>query len=82
VTLKHARPRDAVDIQRMYTKGRNAVYTKNSNANNYKSTIDTSGSDSTGVVDVSKGKVPNETSTAWIGDFFEKRIQSNRDALK
>lgn len=82
VTLKHARPRDAVDIQRMYTKGRNAVYTKNANANNYKSTIDTSGSDYTGVVDVSKGKVPNETSTAWIGDFFEKRIQSNRDALK
>jgi hypothetical protein len=82
VTLKHARPRDAVDIQRMYTKGRNAVYTKNANANNYKSTIDTSGSDSTGVVDVSKGKVPNETSTAWIGDFFEKRIQANRDALK
>jgi len=77
VTLKHARPRDAVDIQRMYTKGRNAVYTKNANSNNYNTS-----SENSIIVDVSKGEVPHETFTSWIGDFEPTRIQSNRDELK
>lgn len=36
ITLKHATPRDSVDIQRMYTKGRSAIYSKISNNKNYK----------------------------------------------
>ena len=35
VTLKHARPRDSVDIQRMYTMGRTAIYGKIGNTKNY-----------------------------------------------
>lgn len=36
ITLKHATPRDSIDIQRMYTKGRSAIYSKISNSKNYK----------------------------------------------
>lgn len=36
VSLKHARPRDSVDIQRMYTMGRTAIYGKISNTDNFK----------------------------------------------
>ena len=36
VTLKHARPRDSVDIQRMYTMGRTAIYGKISNTESFK----------------------------------------------
>lgn len=36
VTLKHARPRDSVDIQRMYTMGRTAIYGKISNTECFK----------------------------------------------
>lgn len=35
VTLKHARPRDSVDIQRMYTMGRTAIYGKIGKEENY-----------------------------------------------
>lgn len=35
VTLKHATPRDSTDIQRMFTKGRHAIYSKIGNAKNY-----------------------------------------------
>jgi hypothetical protein len=36
ISLKHAMPRDSVDIQRMYTQGRTAIYTKISNDKNIK----------------------------------------------
>lgn len=35
IALKHGMPRDSVDIQRMYTQGRNAIYSKIGNTNNY-----------------------------------------------
>ena len=35
ITLKHARPRDSVDIQRMYTMGRSAIYGKIGQTNNF-----------------------------------------------
>ncbi len=36
IQLKHGMPRDSVDIQRMYTQGRNAIYSKIGNTKNYK----------------------------------------------
>lgn len=33
--LRHARPRDSVDIQRMYTQGKTAIYSQISNSKNY-----------------------------------------------
>ena len=35
VTLKHGTPRDSVDIQKMYTQGRNAIYSKIGNSKNF-----------------------------------------------
>jgi hypothetical protein len=36
VSLKHGMPRDSVDIQKMYTQGRNSIHTKISNYKNFK----------------------------------------------
>lgn len=35
VTLKHGTPRDSVDIQKMYTQGRNSIYSKIGNSKNF-----------------------------------------------
>lgn len=40
ITLKHGMPRDSVDIQRMYTQGRNAIYSKLGNTKNFNISAD------------------------------------------
>ena len=77
IALKHGMPRDSVDIQRMYTQGRNAIYSKIGNTKNYKFNESTKDSTMAGSINdttvYSKGNVKqlsgafiniNETKTA------------------
>lgn len=82
ITLKHATPRDSVDIQRMYTQGRTAIYSKLSNAHNinrnsglaYSATgksKETTTADASSATESSQsGKVFNQTILADINERF------------
>ena len=87
VTLKHARGRDAVDIQKMYTRGGDAIYiphvrTDVSKIYNVTKTGTTNEKDIEGkdyAVNIYDDS--NLTGFDYIGDFSAQRIQSNMEAL-
>lgn len=60
VTLKHAMPRDSVDIQRMYTKGRHAIYSKISDSTNIQGLTNTKESGSKSNVSSQSGMTNGE----------------------
>lgn len=75
VTLKHAKPRDSVDIQRMYTLGRKSIYSKISNIDNYQ--LSESASDAT--FDEAKMTAINVDDTknrSFTGDTYAKNVIS------
>ena len=97
VPLKHAMPRDAVDIQRMFTKGRRGIYAEivpdltdplKKEKYNYIA-LDDSKNDPMSVALKTannninlKGKVIEEfTSAAYYGDTNVARIKANSDSL-
>ena len=96
VTLKHARPRDSVDIQRMYTWGRTAIYGKIGSDANFKSpfgTDSTSTENNIGATSVQTefltipllNAIPSESCDAygWIGEVSKTRFRlGNVDAMK
>lgn len=96
VTLKHARPRDSVDIQRMYTWGRSAIYGKIGADANFKYPFGTDSektekkSEETSVVTEFLtipllNAIPAETSDAygWIGEVNKTRFRKgNVDSMK
>lgn len=69
VTLKHARPRDMADIQKMYTRGTAAIYTPIENPE-YK----------TGTPVHYDTKSP--AGIMYAGDFSTERIRRNMDEIK
>ena len=71
VTLKHARPRDAVAIERMYTKGVGSIYlpivtSKQRESNLFMTTI---------------GMQDTIGSLDYYGDFATERIKRNAEEL-
>jgi hypothetical protein len=95
VNLKHARPRDSVDIQRMYTWGRNAIYGKIGADANFAGPLGNSADTSvrldsitsTNVITISsldKLNVKDGSSEqiGWIGETSRKRFRTgNVDTL-
>ena len=98
VPLKHAMPRDAVDIQRMFTKGRRGIYAEivpdltdplKKEKYNY-IVLDDSKNDPMSVALKTannninlKGKVTEEfTPAAYYGDTNVARIKANSDSLR
>lgn len=77
VTLKHARPRDMVDIQKMYTRGTMAMYVNMNNP-----------AGSPGANDkVEAGGPPvhyktGTTGTIYVGDWNDQRTRRNRNEIR
>lgn len=68
VTLKHARPRDMVDIQKMYTRGIAAIYTPIENPPNMPGQIVHYNDSPSGIM--------------YVGDFSPERIRRNAYEIK
>lgn len=83
ITLKHSRPRDMVEIQKMYTRGVNSIYVpmQNSeglgNENFYHTTLSKSNSGAK----TTTGDNPNGNATMYYGDFQFERIKRNKDEI-
>ena len=80
VTLKHAKPRDAFDIQRMYTKGLTGVYVSLNSVTNMSDIYKLKGGKK---MDMQKEGLnqPIIDSTNYMGDWVAERISSNRKEL-
>ena len=97
VPLKHAMPRDAVEIQRMFTKGRRSIYTEivpdltdplKREKYNYITLDDSKNDPMSAALKATnnninlKGKVTEEfTPAAYYGDANIVRIKANSDSL-
>ena len=68
VTLKHARPRDMVDIQKMYTRGIAAIYTPIENPPDMTGNLVHYNDSPSGVM--------------YVGDFSPERIRRNAYEIK
>lgn len=96
VTLKHARPRDSVDIQRMYTWGRTAIYGKIGADANFKypfgtntDSTETKANDTSVMREYLTIPLLNAIETescdayGWIGEVNKTRFRrGNVDAMK
>ena len=75
VTLRHARPRDAVSIQKMYTRGVSAIYTNIENPR-------TEGKGNANSVGVVHYNVDDEAGRMYVGDINTERIRRNINEIK
>lgn len=98
VLLKHATPRDSIEIQKMYTKGTKAIYTPIFNYNMKNTTSTDEDTKETKITDMSEtvdeyiavkgdglltdGADARAESIGWLGDYSSERIKTNRDALR
>ena len=76
VTLKHARPRDMVDIQKMYTRGISAIYVNMNGVNSIKN-----GKDGTSAIIDTHHKSDTAAGMMYLGDDNLQRIKRNVDEI-
>ena len=94
VPLKHAMPRDSVDIQKMFTKGRKGIYIETvpfmTNPSNSEKYASTDGMESTSAalktsntnIDLKDKASPIQfTAFSYFGDTNIERIKANSDSL-
>ncbi len=80
VTLEHARPRDMVDIQKMYTRGMTSIYVPMENPLSTK--YEKKGERWVAEQDAHHNNLNNTTQMLYTGDYEPQRVASNQDQIR